>query len=195
MKGGPRYKPTSLQVMAKGIGQGLWPTPTAGDSKTACNATATRKPESKHHQGTTLTDAVRSMPTNSPTGPEATSSNPTPSLWPTPTSAMAERGATNAERAREPGQTDQAKTPSMWPTPTATDHKGPETRTPGKERQAMDDRLSTRALRTANGRLSCALVTYLMGFPMNWFDPSPATVPKSSKPWATPSSPKSPPSS
>ena len=181
MKGGPRYKPTSLQVMAKGIGQGLWSTPTT-------------------------------TPTNSPTGPEATSSNPGPSLWRTPTSAMAQSGTTNAEMARELGQTvklsDQAKTPSLWPTPTANDrigagyqksggktyptlpgaagataHYNPETNQAGKDSNSP------------NGRLSCALVTYLMGFPMNWFDPSPATVPKSSKPWATPSSPKSPPSS
>ena len=38
------------------------PTPTAGDSKSAANATANRKPGSKHHAGTTLTDYVR-LPT------------------------------------------------------------------------------------------------------------------------------------
>ena len=33
MKGGPRYKPTSLQVMVKGIERGLWPTPSAHEAR------------------------------------------------------------------------------------------------------------------------------------------------------------------
>lgn len=32
MKGGPRYKPTSLNVMVKGVEMGLWPTPTVDDA-------------------------------------------------------------------------------------------------------------------------------------------------------------------
>lgn len=31
MPGGPRHKPTSLQVMVKGIEKGMWPTPTSND--------------------------------------------------------------------------------------------------------------------------------------------------------------------
>lgn len=43
----------------------LLPTPTVGDSKSACNATATRHviPPTGVHGGTTLTDAVRLLPT------------------------------------------------------------------------------------------------------------------------------------
>ena len=55
MPGGPRSKITSLSVMARG---GLLPTPTAGDSKDARNRTSSRPPDSKHHDGITLTDAV-----------------------------------------------------------------------------------------------------------------------------------------
>jgi hypothetical protein len=33
MKGGPRSKPTSLQVMVKGIERGMWTTPRANDAK------------------------------------------------------------------------------------------------------------------------------------------------------------------
>ena len=33
MKGGPRQKPTSLTVMVKGVEQGMWPTPTATNTK------------------------------------------------------------------------------------------------------------------------------------------------------------------
>jgi hypothetical protein len=41
----------------------LWPTLTAGDAKNAANRTATRHPDSKHHDGITLVDAVRLWPT------------------------------------------------------------------------------------------------------------------------------------
>ena len=53
MPGGPRYKCTSLAVMAR---SGMWPTPTAGDAK----ASGSRNTESsKAHFGVSLTDAVR----------------------------------------------------------------------------------------------------------------------------------------
>jgi hypothetical protein len=46
------------------IESGLWPTATASDSKNTANRTATRhNPNSKHHSGTTLVDAVRIWPT------------------------------------------------------------------------------------------------------------------------------------
>lgn len=42
----------------------LMPTPMAGDAKSAANRTAGRSdPDSKHHDGVTLTDAVRMLPT------------------------------------------------------------------------------------------------------------------------------------
>ena len=44
----------------------LLPTPTVNDSRNGANATASRKPGSKHHDGVTLVDHVRMFPT--PTG-------------------------------------------------------------------------------------------------------------------------------
>jgi hypothetical protein len=42
-----------------GVAVKMWPTPTAGDSRGTRNSTAIRKdPQSKHHEGTTLTDAA-----------------------------------------------------------------------------------------------------------------------------------------
>ncbi len=38
MPGGPRRKPTSLQVMVKGIERGMWPSPTARDAQTVRKA-------------------------------------------------------------------------------------------------------------------------------------------------------------
>ena len=42
MKGGPRYTPTSLTVMVKGIEAEMWPTPTAAASKGSCPKALTR---------------------------------------------------------------------------------------------------------------------------------------------------------
>ena len=42
----------------------LWPTPVVNDARNGRNATANRSdPESKHHSGTTLSDAIRLWPT------------------------------------------------------------------------------------------------------------------------------------
>jgi hypothetical protein len=40
----------------------LFPTPVAGDSRAAMNRLSKRKPDSNHHEGTTLTDFVRMFP-------------------------------------------------------------------------------------------------------------------------------------
>lgn len=56
MKGGPRYKPTSLNVMVKGVERGLWPTPTAQD-----NIQVSGNPDHPK-RGTTLGGAVRNYP-------------------------------------------------------------------------------------------------------------------------------------
>lgn len=47
MKGGPRYKPTSLQVMVKGVERGLWPMPTARDWRSGKASEATHKRNSR----------------------------------------------------------------------------------------------------------------------------------------------------
>jgi hypothetical protein len=50
--------------MPLAIAVALLPTPTVGDSASAANRTAGRSnPDSKHHDGTTLTDWVRLLPT------------------------------------------------------------------------------------------------------------------------------------
>jgi hypothetical protein len=62
MPGGPRYKPTSLNVMVKGVEQGIWPTPTAADAKGSRRNTA-RTEDWTSREGVTLTDATRLWPT------------------------------------------------------------------------------------------------------------------------------------
>lgn len=54
-KGGPNQRGSSGDLMLPSAVQ-LLPTPTAMDSHGSRNATATRKPDSRHHAGTTLTD-------------------------------------------------------------------------------------------------------------------------------------------
>jgi hypothetical protein len=68
MKGGPRYKPTSLQVMAKGVTRGLWPTPQAHDATGARGKNNTFS--DNHHYPHDLVTAVKMWPT--PTGVTAT---------------------------------------------------------------------------------------------------------------------------
>ena len=58
MKGGPRYKATSLQVMVKGVERGLWPTPTAQDNNQVSGNLDHPK------RGTTLGGAARQWPTH-----------------------------------------------------------------------------------------------------------------------------------
>lgn len=58
MKGGPRYKPTSLQVMVKGIEKGLWPTPTVQDSNKA-----TKKMRTNHQNNLTAVVFNQNLPT------------------------------------------------------------------------------------------------------------------------------------
>jgi hypothetical protein len=62
MKGGPRYKPTSLQVMVKGVERGLWPTPTS-----TLGTKGGRVTPRKSREGGTLIEAVsaRAFPTPS----------------------------------------------------------------------------------------------------------------------------------
>ena len=88
-----------------------WPSPTAGDSANAANATATRhNPQSKHHSGTTLVDAV------------------TLASWPTPMTPTG--GAESGERKQALGRTEsgggdlQAVALASWATPQQNDYKG-----------------------------------------------------------------------
>jgi len=64
MRDGELWELTTPEHLTSGNESGLWPTATVGDSKNAANRTATRhNPNSKHHSGTTLVDAVRMWPT------------------------------------------------------------------------------------------------------------------------------------
>ena len=64
MRDGELWEQSTQVLRTDEIESGLWPTATAGDSKNAANRTATRhNPNSKHHSGTTLVDAVRMWPT------------------------------------------------------------------------------------------------------------------------------------
>ena len=62
---GPPPKITAEEFRGKGrkAAAALWPTPTVGDSRNSRNATAGRSPGSSHHSGTTLSDAIRMLPT------------------------------------------------------------------------------------------------------------------------------------
>lgn len=56
MPGGPRKKPTSLNVMVKGIEAGMWPTPTSSDHKGAASPDSAKN---WNERGTDLPEAVQ----------------------------------------------------------------------------------------------------------------------------------------
>ena len=166
MKGGPRYKPTSLQVMVKGIEKGLWPTPTI-------HGNYNRKGVSQN-SGDGLETAVKKE------------------LWPTPTAMTGGTGVApshengghgwNIGAAVNDSLSDNPK--RQWPTPTASDHKGSgptNIRKDGKDRKK--DRLDY-AVEQKSGTLNPTWVEWLMGVPTGWTELDS---------WVTESSPKQPP--
>lgn len=87
-------------------------------------------------------------------------------LWPTPRHSDADRGGRGDLIQAVRGNPNSHY--KMWPTPTAVDHKGANTRAPGKERPLCDDDLPTRVARESSGQLNPQWVELLMGFPPGW---------------------------
>jgi len=88
---------------------GLWPTATKGDAKESRNKTVNRSnPDSKHHDGTTLTDAARTA------------------MWPTAKKQDGGKNLGGVERAKKEmerigvGSLDVATHLTMWTTPGTT---------------------------------------------------------------------------
>ncbi len=113
-------------LRTRGSASSSWPTPTVLDSSATCNATASRaNPNSKHHGGTTLTDAIR--------------------MWPTPRASDGEKGGPGARGSK--GDPMLPSAVLMWPTPMAkgwrTGFSG-RTRSdrPGKSKGDLCDRVA-----------------------------------------------------
>lgn len=92
-------KPSPSQLAGKhGMSLGVavnWPTPVAGDAKAVANATAIRSdPNSKHHSGTTLTDATR--------------------IWATPIASESRQGFQDRSRGMK-GSQESLSTQAMKP--------------------------------------------------------------------------------
>ena len=147
MKGGPRHKPTSLQVMVKGVERGLWPTPTAQD-----NNQVSGNPDHPK-RGTTLGGAAR--------------------LWPTPTASDSEGGRRQQDGKRGRALKDLPE--QMWPTPSARDHKGGYKGGRIRNGKVSKDTLDVAVQHTDNqsqsaGQLNPTWVEWLMGLPLGWTD-------------------------
>ena len=171
MKGGPRYKPTSLQVMVKGIEKGLWPTPTL-------HGNYNRKGASQN-SGDGLETAVKKE------------------LWPTPTAMTGGTGVApshengghgwNIGAAVNDSLSDKPK--KNWPTPSTRDHKGGYKGGRIRNGKVSMDTLDVAVQHTDNqaqtsGTLNPNWVEWLMGLPTGWTDLDS---------WVTESSPKQPP--
>jgi hypothetical protein len=108
----------------------LLPTPTAGDAKGTRNRTAGRSdPDSGHHDGVTLNDAVNLLPT--PRATRGGSNTETARLLlPTPEASDATGGRMSKELGgTRPSGSKRAVTlgtavDHLLPTPTSSDHKG-----------------------------------------------------------------------
>jgi hypothetical protein len=153
--------PLALRTAAIVSGLSLTPTPTAGDAKSAANATAGRSEGSEHHSGVTLTDYVR--------------------LWPTPNVAG---GGNPPDRLKRQGNhfvrpsgkkahlsLDQAV--KLWPSPTARDTKGRDANC-----REGGPSLPEALYRTlGSGKLNPPWVEWLMGYPIGHTELRPSETP------------------
>jgi hypothetical protein len=177
-----------LEMMAR---LGLWPTPTANDSKNDAG------PSQFERNSAALNVAVRD-----------------PDRFPTPRASDGEKGSPNQKHGD--GSPTLAAVASMWPTPTAGDAKasgsrnlegssahagvsltdavrygnsstprwatpksspsGPDYARAGREESGGDD-LATQVARGTPGQLNPTWVEWLMGFPLGWTDLEPSETP------------------
>tara|TARA_R100000329_G_scaffold11543_1_gene12584 strand:+ start:189 stop:1286 length:1098 start_codon:yes stop_codon:yes gene_type:complete len=142
MKGGPRYKPTSLQVMVKGVERGLWPTPTAQD-----NNQVSGNPDHPK-RGTTLGGAAR--------------------LWPTPTASDSDGGPRQQDGKR--GRALKDLPGQMWPTPTSRDWRSGKAseNTHNRNSRPLNELIAKKE--EVPGQLNPTWVEWLMGLPLGWTD-------------------------
>jgi hypothetical protein len=160
MHDGELWEQSTQVLRTDEIESGLWPTATAGDSKNAANRTATRhNPNSKHHSGTTLVDAVR--------------------MWPTPCArdwkgANAPEGLTRQDgKSRMDQLANAVAHPDLrFATPQARD-----SRTGSTERWDNPER-SRNLNDQIGGQLNPTWVEWLMGWPIGWTDLKPLEMDK-----------------
>lgn len=165
----------------------LWPTPVVNDARNGRNETANRSnPDSAHHAGTTLSDAVRKLwptPVTEYSGRTedkwkvfegekrggAMDLQRAAKLWPTPTGGDAKAsGSRNTPQSNAHGGnslTDAVRgdggTGRLWPTPTQRDWKST-----GHGNQDNARPLSEAAGQTGTGSLNPEFVEWLQGFPI-----------------------------
>lgn len=132
------------------VEQGLWPTPTENDSRGGRNRTAQRtNPDSAHHDGLTLVDAVRP--------------------WPTPRACDGEKGGNPRLAARGDLQAAvrlEEGAGGRFPTPSARDWKS--SHATEATFSANSRPLNEVASGGSGGQLNPTWVEWLMGFPADW---------------------------
>jgi hypothetical protein len=178
----------------------LFPTPTAGDSKSACNATANRKAGSTHHSGMTLCDHVKMWPTpaaqdcKGANSREHCETNGTgrkhmdqlanavmyPDLLGSRANAVMTGGATSTECTLENVTALKSMNgtliPTQFATPQSRDFRtGQQSRWENPERtRNLNDQIG--------GQLNPTWVEWLMGWPLGWTDCAASAMAKF-QPW------------
>jgi len=143
MKGGPRFKPTSLQVMVKGVERGLWPTPTTQDNP---------QMSGKDKRGTTLGGAVRQ--------------------WPTPTASDSQGGPREMDGKRGRALKDLAQSSWPTPAARDwKDTPGMATQAGNRSRlDQLPRAVYAKNSDQKSGTLNPTWVEWLMGLPTGWTD-------------------------
>ena len=164
MSNGKAYQRRRLVPLTVGTGSSSWPAATVNDSRNGANRTAQRSnPNSQHHDGVTLVDAVRMWPT-----PSSQESQPTEDFL---AEIKNESRGGPGHRLYLPGrkhhtQQTLSRAVHYWPTPTARDRN-----TLAKCKRGANASPGGTPLPIAvGGTLNPPWVEWLMGFPLGWTD-------------------------
>jgi hypothetical protein len=198
---------TELTPQARRIYESNWPTPTRLGSTSTANRTAGRSdPNSKHHDGVTLTDAIRLWPApnasvaNDGEGvPLAIQAQESAALWSTPRASDGEKGGPHQQFGAG-GTPLPAQAVSQWATPRAADFRSGEVSDRVFEKNARplteqvnrwtdgpasppDPATATAGAPSSNGtptsrlQLNAKFVAVLMGLAPEWISCEPSATP------------------
>jgi hypothetical protein len=159
MKGGPRKKCTSLNVMVKGVEKGLWPTPRAPVRRVHVR-------EGGHHSN--LEEVVGEVEAKTMGGIQK---------WPTPCAHedraenyTLETSKRHLKEGRQMYLAQAVRMSDQFPTPSIRDWKGGASAESLEARGKSPNNTSPDQIERQGGQLNPTFVEWLMGYPKDWTD-------------------------